>query len=115
MRFVGKSGNPAASKISHGVSLAGSSVNGANQSLARSKTIQAFHIPNDISPPFHISAIVPGVVVDKVKKPIAFAKAPSPATARRLARCRPGGRRGPDPVPPIRNRAARRPASSGSS
>jgi len=36
-------------------------------------------------------------------------------TARRLARCRPGGRRGPDPVPPIRNRAARRPASSGSS
>jgi hypothetical protein len=52
-------------------------VNGANQSLTRSKTIQAFHIPNDVSPPFHISAIVPGVVVDKVKKPIAFAKAPS--------------------------------------
>ena len=36
-------------------------------------------------------------------------------TARRLARCRPGGRRGPDPVPPIRSRAATRSASTGSS
>ncbi len=52
-------------------------VAGANQSLTRAKAIQAFHIPNDISPPFHVSAIVPGVVVNKVAKPIAFAKAPS--------------------------------------
>jgi Asp-tRNA(Asn)/Glu-tRNA(Gln) amidotransferase A subunit family amidase len=52
-------------------------VNGANQSLTRAKAIQAFHIPNDVSPPFHISAIVPGVVVNKVAKPVVFAKAPS--------------------------------------
>src|SRR5688572_6638630 len=32
-------------------------LNGANQSLTRAKAIQAFHIPNDVSPPFHISAI----------------------------------------------------------
>src|SRR4051812_16856566 len=52
-------------------------VAGANQSLTRAKAIQQFHIPNDISPPFHVSAIVPGVVVNKVAKPIVFAKAPS--------------------------------------
>jgi Asp-tRNA(Asn)/Glu-tRNA(Gln) amidotransferase A subunit family amidase len=52
-------------------------VAGANQSLTRAKAIQAFHIPNDISPPFHVSAIVPGVVVNKVAKPIVFAKAPA--------------------------------------
>lgn len=52
-------------------------VAGANQSLTRAKALQAFHIPNDISPPFHISAIVPGVVVNKVAKPVVFAKAPA--------------------------------------
>src|SRR6266446_5199582 len=41
-------------------------VNGANQSLTRANAIQAFHSPNDVSPPLHISAIVPGVVVNKV-------------------------------------------------
>ena len=49
----------------------------ANQSLTRAKAIQSFHIPNDVSPPFHISAIVPGVVVNKVAKPVAFAKTPA--------------------------------------
>src|SRR5215467_12481696 len=52
-------------------------VAGANQSLTRAKAIQEFHIPYDVSPPFHVSAIVPGVVVNKVAKPIAFAKAPA--------------------------------------
>jgi Asp-tRNA(Asn)/Glu-tRNA(Gln) amidotransferase A subunit family amidase len=52
-------------------------VAGANQSLTRAKAIQSFHIPNDISPPFHVSAIVPGVVVNKVAKPVVFAKSPS--------------------------------------
>jgi Asp-tRNA(Asn)/Glu-tRNA(Gln) amidotransferase A subunit family amidase len=52
-------------------------VAGANQSLTRAKAIQAFHIPYDVSPPFHVSAIVPGVVVNKVGKPIAFSKPPS--------------------------------------
>src|SRR6516162_3643884 len=49
-------------------------VAGANQSLTRSRAIQEFHIPNDVSPPFHVSAIVPGVVVNKVAKPIVFSK-----------------------------------------
>src|SRR5262249_9138444 len=48
-----------------------------NQSLTRAKAIQAFHIPYDVSPPFHVSAIVPGVVVNKVAKPVVFATAPS--------------------------------------
>ncbi len=52
-------------------------VAGANQSLTRSKAVQAFHIPYDVSPPFHVNAIVPGVVVNKVAKPIAFSKPPS--------------------------------------
>src|SRR5262245_55259186 len=52
-------------------------VNGANQSLTRSKAIQAFHIPWDVSPPFHINAIVPGVVVNKVAKPIVYSKPPA--------------------------------------
>jgi Asp-tRNA(Asn)/Glu-tRNA(Gln) amidotransferase A subunit family amidase len=52
-------------------------VAGANQSLTRAKAIQQFHIPNDISPPFHVSAIVPGVVVNKISKPIVFAKTPA--------------------------------------
>src|SRR5215471_20950037 len=52
-------------------------VAGANQSLTRAKAIQQFHIPYDVSPPFHVSAIVPGVVVNKVPKPVMFAKAPS--------------------------------------
>src|SRR5580765_7131817 len=52
-------------------------VAGANQSLTRAKAIQAFHIPYDVSPPFHVSAIVPGVVVNKVAKPIAFSKPPA--------------------------------------
>src|ERR1051326_2114072 len=41
-------------------------VNTANQNLTRAKAVQAFHIPNDITPPFHINAIVPGVVVNRV-------------------------------------------------
>src|SRR5687767_15353480 len=38
-------------------------VNGANQALARYETIRQTDIPNDVSPPFHFSAVVPGMVV----------------------------------------------------
>src|SRR5215510_12832194 len=44
----------------------------ANQNLTRAKTVQAFHIPNEVTPPFHINAIVPGVVVNKVLQPFAL-------------------------------------------
>src|SRR5574342_255708 len=36
-------------------------VNGANQSLTRYEEVRKLEIPNDISPPFHFSAIVPGI------------------------------------------------------
>jgi len=50
----------------------------ANQNLTRSTALRKFHIPNDVSPPFHISAIVPGVVVNKVPQPFALGKATVP-------------------------------------
>ena len=55
-------------------------VNGANQSLARYEAIRALDIPNDVSPPFHFSAVVPGIDVDKTKKP--FRLSPSPSVRR---------------------------------
>src|SRR6478609_1807293 len=52
-------------------------VSTANQNLTRAQAIQKFHIPNDVSPPFHINAIVPGVVVNKVPWPFALSKSPA--------------------------------------
>jgi Asp-tRNA(Asn)/Glu-tRNA(Gln) amidotransferase A subunit family amidase len=49
-------------------------VNAANQNLTRSAAVRAFHIPNDVSPPFHINAIVPGVVVNRVPQQFALGK-----------------------------------------
>src|SRR5215471_10377449 len=51
-------------------------VNAANQNLTRSAAVRAFHIPNDVTPPFHINAMVPGVVVNKVPQPFALSKVP---------------------------------------
>ena len=52
-------------------------VNSANQNLARYKEIRAIHIPNDVSPPFHFSPIVPGMHVDKAKQPFVLSTAPA--------------------------------------
>jgi Asp-tRNA(Asn)/Glu-tRNA(Gln) amidotransferase A subunit family amidase len=52
-------------------------VNGANQSLARYEAVREVEIPNDVSPPFHFSAVVPGIDVDKTKKPFRLSAAPS--------------------------------------
>ncbi|HXI26940.1 MAG TPA: hypothetical protein VNG89_00915, partial [Vicinamibacterales bacterium] len=52
-------------------------VTAANQNLARYKEIRAIHIPNDVSPPFHFSAIVPGMHVDKAKQPFVLSAAPA--------------------------------------
>jgi Asp-tRNA(Asn)/Glu-tRNA(Gln) amidotransferase A subunit family amidase len=52
-------------------------VNGANQSLARYEAIRQLEIPNDVSPPFHFSAVVPGIEVDKTKRPFRLSDAPS--------------------------------------
>ena len=51
-------------------------VNSANQALTRYDAVRAMDIPNDVSPPFHFSAIVPGIIVDKTKRPFKLSVAP---------------------------------------
>lgn len=51
-------------------------VNSANQALTRYEAVRAMDIPNDVSPPFHFSAVVPGIEVDKTKKPFKLSAAP---------------------------------------
>jgi Asp-tRNA(Asn)/Glu-tRNA(Gln) amidotransferase A subunit family amidase len=46
----------------------------ANQNLARFEGIRNLHIPNNVSPPFHFSAIVPGMKVNRTREPIRFSK-----------------------------------------
>ncbi len=52
-------------------------VEGANRNLTALAEIRAIHIPNDVSPPFHFSAIVPGVKVDRAKQPFRLSAAPA--------------------------------------
>jgi len=52
-------------------------VNTANQNLTRAVAMRSFHIPNDVTPPFHINAIVPGVIVNKTPQPFALGKVPA--------------------------------------
>jgi Asp-tRNA(Asn)/Glu-tRNA(Gln) amidotransferase A subunit family amidase len=52
-------------------------VDSANQNLNRIQELRKIHIPNDISPPFHFSAIVPGVEVSKTKLPFRLSAAPA--------------------------------------
>ena len=40
-------------------------VDAANRNLTQYEELRAVHIPNDVSPPFHFSAIVPGIEVNK--------------------------------------------------
>jgi len=51
-------------------------VNGANQSLSRYEAVRAIDIPNDVSPPYHFSALVPGITPDKTARPFALSAAP---------------------------------------
>ena len=52
-------------------------VEGANRNLTQFEEIRAITIPNDISPPFHFSAIVPGVKIDRTKQPFRLSAAPA--------------------------------------
>jgi Asp-tRNA(Asn)/Glu-tRNA(Gln) amidotransferase A subunit family amidase len=52
-------------------------VDAANQNLTRYQEWRAIHIPNDVSPPFHFSAIVPGMEINKAKLPFKLSAAPS--------------------------------------
>ena len=40
-----------------------------NQNLTRFDELRAIDIPNDVSPPFHFSALVPGMTVNRTKQP----------------------------------------------
>src|SRR6266508_3251220 len=52
-------------------------VDSANQNLTRFEEMRAVHIPNDISPPFHFSAIVPGIEVNKTRLPFKLSTPPA--------------------------------------
>ena len=45
-------------------------VNAANRALTGYEAIRAIDIPNDVSPPFHFSALVPGIEVDKTRQAV---------------------------------------------
>jgi Asp-tRNA(Asn)/Glu-tRNA(Gln) amidotransferase A subunit family amidase len=54
-----------------------SMVDAANQNLTRYEEIRAIHIPNDVSPPFHFSPLVPGMEVNRTKLPFRLSAAPA--------------------------------------
>ena len=43
-----------------------------NQNLTRYEDVRTLHIPNDVSPPFYFSAIVPGMKVNRTREPLRF-------------------------------------------
>src|SRR5438876_2986290 len=53
-----------------------SMVDAANQNLTRYEELRAVHIPNDVSPPFHFSALVPGIEVNRAKLPFRLSAPP---------------------------------------
>src|SRR4051812_47888837 len=44
-------------------------VTAANRSLTTYEDLHKLHVPNDVSPPFHFSTIVPGIEVNRTKSP----------------------------------------------
>ena len=52
-------------------------VDGANTALGRLEELRAVHIPNDVSPPYHFSPVVPGMRVDRTRLPWVMSKAPA--------------------------------------
>lgn len=51
-------------------------VNGANAALTRYEGLRAIDIPNDVSPPYHFSALVPGIEVNKAPRPFRLSAPP---------------------------------------
>ncbi|HEY7475755.1 MAG TPA: amidase [Vicinamibacterales bacterium] len=49
----------------------------ANQNLTRFEEVRKIPIPNDVSPPFHFSALAPGIQVNKTKLPFRLSAAPA--------------------------------------
>ena len=52
-------------------------VDSANQNLSGYEKLHQTHIPNDVSPPFHFSAIVPGIEISKTRQPFRMSVVPS--------------------------------------
>ena len=52
-------------------------VDAANQNLSRYEEMRAIHIPNDVSPPFHFSPLVPGMEVNRTRLPFRLSAAPA--------------------------------------
>lgn len=52
-------------------------VDAANTNLNRYEELRKVHIPNDVSPPFHFSPIVPGMQVNKARLPFKLSAAPA--------------------------------------
>jgi Asp-tRNA(Asn)/Glu-tRNA(Gln) amidotransferase A subunit family amidase len=52
-------------------------VESANQNLKRYEEVRAIHIPNDVSPPFHFSPLVPGLEVSRKKLPFVLSAPPA--------------------------------------
>src|SRR5688572_20508468 len=44
-------------------------IQAVNQNLRRFTELRAIQIPNDVSPPFHFSALVPGMTVNRTRQP----------------------------------------------
>jgi Asp-tRNA(Asn)/Glu-tRNA(Gln) amidotransferase A subunit family amidase len=51
-------------------------VENANRNLSQYEEIRKVDIPNDISPPFHFSSIVPGIEVNRTKQPFRLSALP---------------------------------------
>ncbi|HKB91866.1 MAG TPA: amidase [Opitutaceae bacterium] len=54
-----------------------SMVQAVNQNLSRIAALHKLHIPNNVSPPFYFSPLVPGMKVNKARLPFRLGKPPS--------------------------------------
>jgi Asp-tRNA(Asn)/Glu-tRNA(Gln) amidotransferase A subunit family amidase len=52
-------------------------VESANRNLSQYRELRAVRIPNDVSPPFHFSPVVPGMAVDRARQPFRISRAPA--------------------------------------
>jgi Asp-tRNA(Asn)/Glu-tRNA(Gln) amidotransferase A subunit family amidase len=49
----------------------------ANQALRQYKQLHDFHVPNNVSPPFHFNPIVPGMKVNRTREPMRMSPNPN--------------------------------------
>lgn len=52
-------------------------VESANRSLTELEELRAVRIPNDVSPPFHFSAVVPGIEIERDARPFRISEPPA--------------------------------------